>query len=114
LLSLITSVSIAQQTDTAGLARDSSSLITQPAVPGQQTPAQHTEVDFNEDNSVQVQSEEVPPNLRKALEGEEYRGWESGNIYRNIQTNEFKVEIIQGQSKKEYFFDKNGTLQRMR
>jgi hypothetical protein len=112
-LCFVTTVSLAQQRDSVGTRPDSTSSITQPAVPGQQAPEQHAETTFNDENSVKLQLEEVPPVLRKALEAEEYRGWESGNIYRNIQTNEFKVEIIEGQSKKEYFFDKNGTLQRM-
>jgi hypothetical protein len=53
-----------------------------------------------------VQSTDVPSNLRTTLNGSQYSGWESGDVYKN-ESGEYRV-TTSGANGKTYYFDKNG------
>jgi hypothetical protein len=105
------SMALAQKPDSARLGKDPDSVsMTQPAVLGRQNPEMKPGVPFSEENAVKLQKEEVPLFLQKVLQEEQFRGWEQGNVYRNIQTNEYRVDVLNGLKKETFYFDKNGTL----
>ena len=59
-----------------------------------------------------VQSTDVPSNLRTTLNGSQYSGWESGDIYKN-ESGEYRLTTggngTSGSTTgKTYYFDKNG------
>jgi len=70
------------------------SAINSPVVPGLQSPDLRDRLEFDEESATLLQIEEIPPALRKTLQDEEYRGWEQGKVYRNVNTQEYKVEMI--------------------
>lgn len=83
--------------------------ISQPAVPGEHLPSPDHQADFTRENSEQIQPAQIPPFLRRTLQNNgEYTGWEEGMIYRNIQTNEFRLEIQHDQQRKVFEFDRRG------
>lgn len=100
-----------QKADSSRAGKDPDSVsFTQPAVPGQQSPDLKHSVPFSEDNAVKLQREEVPAFMLKALQDERFRGWENGAVYRNVQTNEYRVEVVNGMNRDTFYFDKNGEL----
>ena len=95
---------------------DSSSLepdpgeISQPAIPGEQKPlVGETEPGFDDAN-IKIIREEVPMFMQKILRDEKYRGWESGDVYRNEQGTVFRVEVRDGMNNHTYWFDQNGSM----
>jgi hypothetical protein len=108
---MVASIGLAQKPDSARAGKDPDSLaMSQPAVLGRQNPEMKPGVPFSEENAVKLQREEIPLFLQKALEDEQFRGWEDGSVYRNIQTNEYRVDVMNGLKKETFYFDKNGTL----
>lgn len=61
----------------------------------------------NQDRT-RLNSTDVPSSLRSTLQGYEYKGWESGNLYRSNTGDGYSLEIGTGNSRKTYHFDKNG------
>jgi uncharacterized protein YdeI (BOF family) len=75
------------------------------------TPAQDQQQPSNQFNSRDyslIQSSEVPTSLRTTLQGDMYRGWESGRIYRHNDGDGFWLSTGAGANAKNYYFDKNG------
>lgn len=109
IISLLAITSFSQVEDSVRL-RDTqdSTSVNQPSVPGRQSPPLDEQVGFTQDNTERIQTAEVPPALRKTLQDAEYAGWENGAVYRNITTNEYKVELLQHPDVKTYYFDKEG------
>ncbi|MEJ0029901.1 MAG: hypothetical protein WDO15_05835 [Bacteroidota bacterium] len=79
-------------------------------------PSQQQSDQIRKDNMkgwTQVQSTEVPANLRTTLSGTQYSGWEMGTIYKN-ESGEYRLNTTSGTSGaagtngKTYYFDKNG------
>lgn len=93
-------------------AQDSTNVTT-PTPPVQQdqtTPQDQTQQDqmnFKKDMVV-IQSSEVPASLRSTLQGDQYKGWESGTIYRTQNSDMFIVEMRDGDKTRMYRFDQNG------
>jgi hypothetical protein len=105
------SLALAQKPDSVRVGKDPDSLsMTQPAVLGRHSPKMKPGVPFSEENAVKLQREEIPLFLQNTLRSEQFRGWENGAVYRNIETNEYRVDVVDGMRKETFFFDKNGTL----
>jgi hypothetical protein len=60
------------------------------------------------EDRVMITSSEIPESLRSSLSDDKYKGWEKSTIYRNRSTNEYLIEIQDGDNVKTYYFDKNG------
>lgn len=97
----------------AAYAQDSTQ-VTPPAPPVQQqdqaTPQdqmREDQMNFKKDMVV-IRSAEVPASLRNTLQGDQYKGWESGTIYRTQSSDMFIVEIRDGDKIKMHRFDQNG------
>ena len=73
----------------------------------QQDQVQQDQANFKKDMVV-IQPTEVPASLRSTLQGSQYKGWESGTIYRNQSSDMFMVEMRDGNQTKIYRFDQNG------
>jgi hypothetical protein len=78
------------------------------------TPAQDQQQPNNQSNQFnsrdysQIQSTEVPTSLRTTLQGDMYRGWESGRLYRHNNGDGYWLSTGSGANAKNYYFDKNG------
>jgi hypothetical protein len=92
-------------------AQDSTNVTPQPQLeqpaPPQQEPAQQPEMDYKKDMVV-VPAAEIPASLRSTLQGSQYKGWESGTIYRNQASDMFIVETREGDKTTVHRFDKDG------
>jgi hypothetical protein len=72
-----------------------------------QTPKQD-QPNYLKDMTV-IQASEVPASLRSTLQGDQYKGWESNStIYRSKNSDQFVVEMREGNQTKIHRFDKNG------
>lgn len=91
----------AQQDTTRAAQPQSQSL--QPQSPNQQPSEQ-----FNVKEYSEVQVSDVPPTLRTTLQGDEYKGWENGKLYRQNNGQGYYLSLRTGSSTKNYYFDKNG------
>lgn len=95
----------------AAQAQDSTKLTTPPPVKQDQTAPQNQiqkdQANFKKDMIV-IPSAEVPASLRSTLQGSQYKGWESGTIYRNQSSDMFMVEMRDGNQTRIYRFDQNG------
>jgi len=56
----------------------------------------------------QIQQDQIPAELRTTLAGSQYRGWESGTIYKNQAGDTYAVQTMDGNNQKTHYFDKNG------
>jgi len=54
---------------------------------------------------LKVKSNEVPASLKTTLQGTEYKGWETGTIYRNQNSDMY---LLEGKDGKTYRFDAQG------
>ncbi|HET6541970.1 MAG TPA: hypothetical protein VFG46_15880 [Chryseolinea sp.] len=72
-----------------------------------QNQAQKDQANFKKDMIV-IPSAQVPASLRSTLQASQYKGWESGTIYRNQTSDMFMVEMRDGNQTKIYRFDQNG------
>lgn len=109
ILCMIAAASImshAQQKDSARQKADTT--IHSPVIPGLQSPDLKGRQEFKPENSVILLESEVPPVLRKVLQQEEYRGWETGKVFRHMSTGEFKVEVVHDPYLRVFYFDKDG------
>jgi len=79
--------------------------------PQDQTTPQHQlqqeQINFKKDMVV-IQPSEIPASLRNTLQGSQYKGWESGVIYRNQNSDMYMVEMRDGNQTSIYRFDQNG------
>ena len=91
------------QQDTTRAAQQPQSQSQQPQSPNQQPSDQFNVKDYSE-----VQSSDVPASLRTTLKGDQYKGWESGKIYRQNNGNGYYLSTGTGTSAKNYYFDKDG------
>jgi len=73
----------------------------------QQNQAQKDQANFKKDMIV-IPPAQVPASLRSTLQASQYKGWESGTIYRNQTSDMFMVEMRDGNQTKIYRFDQNG------
>ena len=96
-----------------GYAQDSTSISIPPppTQPQDQTSPQNQvqqdQMNFKKDMVI-MQPSDVPASLRTILQGEQYKGWEKGTIYRNQSSDMFIVEISDGNKTRMYRFDQNG------
>jgi hypothetical protein len=71
------------------------------------------ESDISMEGMVEVETTEVPVSMRETLNADEYKGWESGKLYRHASTGEYVLIIDQtntSEGKKTYRFDKDGKV----
>jgi hypothetical protein len=97
-----TVVATAQQTDTT--------QTRQPQSRSQQEQQGQPSNQFNAKDYTQIQATEVPSSLRTTLQGQEYKGWENGKIYRRNNGDGYYVTTGSGNTAKNYYFDKNGKV----
>jgi len=57
---------------------------------------------------VQLGAEDIPPQLMQTLQGNEYTGWKNARFYRETKSDEYTLDMTQGDSARVYRFDKNG------
>jgi hypothetical protein len=88
------------------------SQVSQPAVPGEQSPKLDENAGVYNEASIRIQREEVPLFLQKILQDDKYRGWESGGVYRNESNTMYKVQVMDAMHNGTYYFDKDGKLLR--
>jgi len=79
-----------------------------PTQPSTQENKQQPSNQFNAREYTQVQSSDVPASLRTTLGGSNYKGWESGKVYRNNNGEGYYVTTGMGANAKHYYFDKEG------
>jgi hypothetical protein len=73
-----------------------------------QTPNQNQNQTQNQNykkDMLKVKSNEVPASLKTTLQGTEYKGWETGTIYRNQNSDMY---LLEGKDGKTYRFDAQG------
>ncbi len=68
-----------------------------------QTPDQNYKKDM-----LKVNSNEVPASLKTTLQGTQYKGWETGTVYRNQNSDMYLLEVKDGNQSKTYRFDAAG------
>ncbi|HEY9006021.1 hypothetical protein [Ohtaekwangia sp.] len=61
-----------------------------------------------QDEKTKIKAEELPQTIKKALEGEDYRGWLINAAYHNKAKNTYEVELKNGAETKTVKFDKDG------
>jgi hypothetical protein len=90
--------------------KDSTSIQpTQPTQPTEQ-PAPDASTPAYRKDMTQVQPSDVPTGLRSTLDRPQFKGWETGAVYSNVDKSVFIVEIkdeTEGRTKA-YRFDANG------
>ncbi|HEY9044442.1 MAG TPA: hypothetical protein VIN08_01030 [Ohtaekwangia sp.] len=59
-------------------------------------------------DKVKIKAEELPQTVKKALEGEDYRGWLINAAYHDKTKNTYEVELKNGAETKTVKFDKEG------
>lgn len=94
----------------AAYAQDSTNVTPTVQQQDQTTPQDQTRQDqmnFKK-GMVVIQSAEVPASLRSTLQGDQYKGWERGTIYRTQNSDMFIVEMRDGDKTKMHRFDQNG------
>ena len=92
------------QVDTTKVKTPAPQVPTQaPATTTQPTPGTNYTKDM-----VKIQATEIPDNLRQTLQGSEYKGWESGTLYRTQNNDGFLIETKDGSKTKVQRFDGNG------
>jgi hypothetical protein len=75
----------------------------------QQPPAEGSQsTNYRSEDKVRVPASQVPTALRQTLKGSKYSGWENSSIYLNKSTNEYSVDLMDGNVLKTYRFDQNG------
>lgn len=79
-----------------------------PATPGHDIPVLNNRETFTEENSYQLNPDQLPATLRSTLQAPEYKGWEDGVITRHLLTGEYQIEIIDGNEMLTFMFDTYG------
>lgn len=103
ILTFVMSIEVIAQQDS--LQQNDSTNSTQRVVTDHEMPQLKNTQRFTAETAVIIQAEEIPPELRKTLSDEVYRGWEKGVIMRHLQTGEFSVQLPAAQT---FYFNKNG------
>ena len=76
--------------------------------PKQDTTGIQPSQSFRED-MVKITADDLPAAVKSTLQGAEYKGWETGNIYRNANGDVYSVEITgDDRQVKTYKFDATG------
>ena len=57
---------------------------------------------------VKITSSELPQPVQESLKGSMYKGWETGEIYRNQTSDQFTIRYNDGTTPKVYHFDAQG------
>ena len=76
--------------------------------PQPQSPNQQPSEQFNVKEYSEVQSSDVPATLRTTLQSDQYKGWESGKLYRQNNGQGYYLSTGTGISSKNYYFDNTG------
>jgi hypothetical protein len=94
----------------AAFAQQDTTRAAQPQSQSQQpqSPNQQPSDQFNVKDYSEVQTSEVPASLRTTLQGDQYKGWESGKLYRQNNGQGYYLSTGTGTSAKNYYFDKDG------
>ena len=66
--------------------------------------------EFNSKDYSQMQGTDVPANLRTTLQGDEYKGWENGKVYRRNNGDGYYLSTGSGNTAKNFYFDKSGKV----
>ena len=79
----------------------------------QRRPAQSDNARQKEDanytkDMVKIQPSELPENVRATLQAGQYKGWESGNVYKTKNDDGYLVEIKDGSRKTVHRFNADG------
>lgn len=72
-----------------------------------------TETEIPMEGMIEMQSGEVPESLRQTLTDNDYKGWETGKLYRHGSTGDYLLIVEErktGEGKQVYRFDKDGKI----
>jgi hypothetical protein len=107
---LFTAALIVSASAAAFAQQDTTRAAPQPQSPSQQpqSPNQQPSEQFNVKEYSEVQSSDVPATLRTTLQGDQYKGWENGKLYRQNNGQGYYLSTGTGNSTKNYYFDKTG------
>jgi hypothetical protein len=78
----------------------------QPAMQQEGSPS----TNYRSDDKVRVPASQVPTALRQTLKQSKYSGWENSSIYFNQNSNEYSLDLMEGNVLKTYRFDQNGKV----
>ena len=94
-------------TITASFAQDSLQVQPSPGVPQQQSDSAGQEL--QKEDRVEVQQADIPSAMKDELQRDEkYKGWESGKIYYEKNSNQYLVHVIRENTTQTFRFDKSG------
>lgn len=96
------------QDPTQQATKDSTSI--QPTQPAQQPSQEAVNIPAYRKDMTQIQPGDVPTGLRSTLDRPQFKGWETGGVYSNVDKSVYIVEIkdeTEGRLKA-YRFDANG------
>ncbi len=79
-----------------------------PATPGHDIPVLNNKESYTEENSYQLNPDQLPATLRSTLQAPEYRGWEEGVITRHLLTGDYRIEIMNGNETSTFMFNTYG------
>ena len=88
--------------------RDTTATQQQPRTRSQQEQQGQPGNQFNAKDYTQLQATEVTGPLRTTLQGDEYKGWEKGKVYRSKTGDGFYLTTGTGNTAKNYYFGKDG------
>lgn len=74
----------------------------------QPQPSQQPSNQLNSRDYTQIQSSDVPQSLRTTLQGDTYKGWESGKLYRRNNGDGYYLTTGSGTNIQTHYFDKRG------
>ena len=97
-----------QPTEPTQQSRDTTAI--QQSQPTQQPSPAATSTPAYRKDMTQIQAGDVPTGLRSTLDRPQFKGWENGAVYSNVDKSVFVVEIkdeVEGRMKA-YRFDANG------
>jgi hypothetical protein len=63
---------------------------------------------WRDEDRVSITSDQLPEDLLKTLEGDEYKGWENATIYRHKASNDYMLVIQDNGEVKTFYFDQEG------
>ncbi|HEY9007363.1 hypothetical protein [Ohtaekwangia sp.] len=97
----------AQQYDTARTKQRPSQSEPESQTPSSQPSSQESD-QYKQSDYETIESADVPASLRSTLQRSQYKGWESGKVYRSKNNSGYWIAIGSGSDARNYYFDRNG------
>jgi hypothetical protein len=75
--------------------------------PSMQAPGEGSS-QYSSGQRVRIPASQVPTALRQTLKDPQYNGWENSTVYFDKSSNQYSVEVMDGNNLKTYNFDQSG------